>query len=74
MSEQFNKIEYEKLNILQGQFENQKRIIRKLKLVELQLQDDASNIKREESQKIEIERLKYESEKKKIVRMENDIK
>ena len=46
-----------------------KRIGRRLKLVELQLQDEAANIKREELEKIEVLKNKQESERKKMARI-----
>ena len=50
-----------------------KRIGRRLKLVELQLQDEAANIKREELEKIEVLKNKQESERKKMARIQKDI-
>lgn len=50
-----------------------KKMGRKLKLIELALQDDAAVIKREELEKIESLKTKQEAEKKKILRLEKDI-
>lgn len=50
-----------------------KKMGRKLKLIELALQDDAAVIKREELEKIETLKTKQEAEKKKISRLEKDI-
>ena len=48
MEEQVIKQEHEEVNLLKSQNTNLKRIGRKLKLIELQLQDDAANWKRDE--------------------------
>jgi len=50
--EQLVKQEHEEVNLLKTQNGSLKRLARKLKLVELQLQDDANNWKREEVEKI----------------------
>lgn len=42
------KQEHEEVSLLKSQNSNMKRLSRRLKLVELQLQDDAANIKRDE--------------------------
>jgi|JI6StandDraft_1071083.scaffolds.fasta_scaffold449521_1 hypothetical protein len=48
MEEQVVKQEHEEVNLLKTQNSNMKRLSRKLKLVELQLQDEAANFKRDE--------------------------
>ena len=50
-----------------------KKMGRKLKLIELQLQDDAAIIKRDQLEKIENQRNQQELERKKIQRLEKDI-
>jgi hypothetical protein len=61
------------MNTLKSQNSNMKKMGRKLKLIELALQDDAAIIKREEMEKIEAMKTKQEAEKKKISRLEKDI-
>ncbi len=61
------------MNTLKSQNSNMKKMGRKLKLIELALQDDAAIIKREEKEKIEAMKTKQEAEKKKISRLEKDI-
>jgi hypothetical protein len=61
------------MNTLKSQNSNMKKMGRKLKLIELALQDDAAIIKREEMEKIEAMKTKHEAEKKKITRLEKDI-
>ena len=48
MEEQVVKQEHEEVNLLKTQNSNMKRLSRKLKLVELQLEDEAANFKRDE--------------------------
>lgn len=48
MEDQVVKQEHEEVNLLKTQNSNMKRLSRKLKLVELQLQDEAANFKRDE--------------------------
>lgn len=67
------KQEYEEIALLKTQNSNTKRVGRKLKLIELQLQDDAANLKREEFERIENLKNKQETEKKRIARIEKDI-
>ena len=50
-----------------------KRLSRKLKLVEIELEDEVANLKREEMEEIESIRSKQEAERKKIQRIEKDI-
>ena len=50
-----------------------KKMGRRLKLIELQLQDDAAIIKRDQLEKIENQRNQQELERKKIQRLEKDI-
>lgn len=71
--EQLAKQELEQMNTLKNQNSNMKKMGRKLKLIELALQDDAAVIKREELEKIETLKTKQEAEKKKISRLEKDI-
>ena len=52
MEDQVIKLENEEITKLKDQNNNMKRMSRKLKLVELQLQDEAANYKREEESKI----------------------
>ena len=52
------KKEQEEVALLSTQNSNIKRLSRRLKLVELQLQDEAANIKREEVERIEQLRAK----------------
>ena len=47
------KQEHEEIALLKTQNGSMKRLSRRLKLVELQLQEDAANFKREEEKKIE---------------------
>jgi hypothetical protein len=61
MEEQVTKKEQEEVALLSNQNSNIKRLSRRLKLVELQLQDEAANIKREEVERIEQLRAKQES-------------
>lgn len=48
--------------------------MRKIKLVEIQLGEESSNIKRKSAENEENENIKIENENKKIVRLQNDIK
>jgi len=73
MEDQVANKEQEEVALLKTQNSNIKRLSRRLKLVELQLQDDAANLKREEMEKIEQLRAKQENEKKKMQRLEKDI-
>ena len=73
MEEQAVKQEHEEVELLRKQNEGLKRLGRRLKLVELQLQEDASNWKREEVEKIESLKHRQESERKKLQRIERDI-
>ena len=50
-----------------------KKMGRRLKLIELQLQDDAAIIKRDQLEKIENQRNQQELKRKKIQRLEKDI-
>lgn len=59
--------------MLKSQNSNMKRLSRRLKLVELQLQDDAANLKRDELEKIESLRTRQDNERKKMVRIEKDV-
>ena len=61
MEDQVVKEEQEEVNLLKTQNSNMKRLSRRLKLVELQLQDDAANMKREEIERIEVLKTKHES-------------
>ena len=47
MEEQVVKQEHEEISLLKTQNGSIKRLSRKMKLIELQLQDDAANMKRE---------------------------
>lgn len=67
------KQQYEEITLLTTQNSNTKRVGRKLKLIELQLQDDAANLKREEFEKIENLKNKQQTQRKRIARIEKDI-
>lgn len=53
----FYKNEEEQISGLKNQHNGHKKLVRKIKLVELQLLEDASNIRRSGTEKIEDEKL-----------------
>lgn len=61
------------MSLLKSQNTSMKRLSRKLKLVEIELEDEVANLKREEMEEIESIRSKQEAERKKIQRIEKDI-
>ena len=61
------------MSLLKSQNTSMKRLSRKLKLVEIELEDEVANLKREEMEEIESIRSKHEAERKKIQRIEKDI-
>ena len=61
------------MSLLKSQNTSMKRLSRKLKLVEIELEDEVANLKREEMEEIESIRSKQEAERKKIQRIDKDI-
>jgi hypothetical protein len=66
--------EYELLRSAKARHQEGKALALKGKLVELQLQEEASGLKRQKAEREEEYNLKIENENKKVVRLKNDIK
>ena len=73
LEEQLIVHEKEELSLMGKQQAHVKKMGRRLKLIELQLQDDAAIIKRDELEQIEHHRNQQDLERKKIQRLEKDI-
>jgi hypothetical protein len=71
---EFYSNEYEQLKVEKTHHYESKALICKIKLVELQLLEDSSNIKKKKVECEENYNMKMENENKSIVRLENDIR